>query len=307
MNEPTEISASTHPSAGEPAEGRTADLLRLFALGVLWGSSFLFIKVTIEDVPAITLVAGRLGLSTLLMLPLLAMRGQRLPRSPRTWVALAVLGLFNAALPYTFISWGEQFISSGLASLLMATTPIFTVLLAWLFRIDEALTPVKVAGVVVGFAGVGLLIVPELREGLQASVIGQLAIVLSCLSYAGAALFARRFLSDLPAIVMATGQLLTGFLFILPASLIVDRPFDLAPSLPALASWAGLSVLGTVLAYFLYFTLLKRTGATFTTMVTYIVPINGLLLGALVLHEPFSGIVLASLTLVITGAFLVRR
>jgi drug/metabolite transporter (DMT)-like permease len=286
--------------------GRYVDLLWLLTLGTLWGSSFLFIKVIVAEVPAFTLVAGRLAIATATMWIVLRLRGFSMPRDRRTWGAFALMGLFNGALPYSLISWGEQHTSSGMASLLMATTPLFTLVLGHLFTQDERITPLKAVGVAVGFAGIGLLMVPDLRRGVRAGLLGQLAITVSSLSYATATLLARRLLRGQPAMAVTTGQLTTGLLFTLPFSLFVDRPFDLSPSLPALASWVGLALLGTVAAYLIYFPLLNRTGATFSSMVTYIVPVNGLLLGALVLHEPLQATVLASLVLVAAGVALVR-
>ncbi len=284
------------------------NLLLLLVLGTLWGSSYLFIKIAVAEVPALTLVAGRLTLATLIMVVILRARGLSMPRARRTWGAFALLGFFNAALPYTLISWGEQYISSGLAALLTSTTPIFTVILAQFLSSDERITPARAAGVAIGFAGVGLLMLPEfLRQGVRASLWGQLAVIAATLCYAGMAIYARQSLRGTPALVLSTGQLVTSAVFAIPLSLLIDRPFDIAPSLPALGSWLGLTLLGTVLAYLIYFTLLERTSATFVTMVTYIIPVNGLFLGALVLHEPVQLTVAGSLGLILLGILLVRR
>ena len=282
------------------------NLLWLIVLGTLWGSSYLFIKVIVAEVPALTLVVGRLALAAILLWGILRARGLSMPRSRRAWGDYAVMGLLSAALPYSLISWGEQYISSGLASLLQATTPIFTVILAQFLTDDERITAPRLAGVILGFVGVVILMLPDLRQGLQASLLGQLAVVGSSLCYAGSAIYTRRRLRGQPPLVLSTGQFVTGTLFMLPASLLIDRPFDLSPSLPALASWLGLTVVGTVVAYIIYFTLIERTSATFVTMVTYIIPVNGLVLGALILSEPLSAAVLGSLALILLGASLVR-
>jgi len=281
-------------------------LLLLLALGTLWGTSYLFIKVTVAEVPALTLVAGRLALAAVIMWIILRTQGLSMPRERRMWGVYATMALVNAALPYALISWGEQYITSGLASLLQATTPIFTVLLAQFLTAEERITPAKILGVVIGFVGVGLLMLPDLRHGLQASLLGQLAIVGSSLCYAGSAIYARSQLKGQPPLFSATGQLTIGTAFMVPISLVVDRPFHLSPSPLALAAWGSLAILGTVLAYYLYFTLIERTSATFVTMVTYIVPINGLILGALVLNEQLNLTVLVSLALVLLGVLLVN-
>jgi drug/metabolite transporter (DMT)-like permease len=282
------------------------NLLLLLTLGAIWGSSYMFIKVIVAEVPTFTLVAGRLTLSVVILWGILRARGLSLSRTRRMWRTYAVLGVLGAAVPYSLISWGEQYISSGLASLLQATTPIFTVILAHFVTDDEPVTAAKIVGVIIGFVGVGVLMLPDLRQGLQANLLGQLAIVGSSLCYAGGALYSRSRLRGQPALVSATGQLTMGMVYMLPTSLLIDRPFGLSPSLPTLASWLVLSILGTVVAYVIYFTLIERSSATFTTMVTYIIPVNGLALGALVLNESLDATMLGSLALILLGVLLVR-
>ena len=282
------------------------NLLLLLLLGTIWGSSYLFIKIIVAEVPVLTLVAGRLTLAAITMWLILRIRGSSTPRRRGLWRAYAVLGFMGLAVPHCLISWGEQYISSGLASLLQATTPIFTVILAHFLTNDEPITRAKSIGVLIGFVGVGILMLPDLRQGLQANLLGQLAIVGSSLCYAGTAIYVRSRLRGQPPLVSASGQLTMGMAYMLPASLLIDRPFDLSPSLPVLASWVVLAILGTVVAYAVYYTIIERSSATFVTMVTYIIPINGLMLGALVLNEPLNVTVLGSLGLILLGVLLVR-
>ncbi len=282
------------------------NLLLLLILGIIWGASYLFIKVIVAEVPVLTLVAGRVTLATVIMWGILRARGLSLPRSRRMWGAYAMLGFLGAALPYSLISWGEQYIPSGLASLLQATTPIFTVILAHFLTDDEPVAMAKIIGVIIGFVGVGILMLPDPSTGVRADLLGQLAIVGSSLCYAGVAIYARSRLRGQPPLVSATGQLTMGMVYMLPASLLIDRPFGLSPSLPVLASWMVLTILGTVVAYVIYFTIIERTSATFVTMVTYIIPVNGLMLGALVLNEQLNATVLGSLVLILLGVLLVR-
>lgn len=287
-------------------------LLLLLILGTIWGASYLFIKVIVAEVPVLTLVAVRLTLAALAMWLILRTSGFSSPRSRRMWRAYALLGFLGMAVPYSLISWGEQYIPSGLASLLQATTPIFTVILAQFLTNDERVTMSKMIGVVIGFVGVGILMLPGpstgLRAGLglRANLVGQLAIVGSSLCYAGTAIYARTWLRGQPPLVSASGQLTMGMVYMLPASLLIDRPFDLSPSWPVLASWVVLTILGTVVAYVIYYTIIERSSATFVTMVTYIIPVNGLMLGALVLNEPLNMAVLGSLVLILLGVLLVR-
>ncbi len=278
----------------------------LLVLGALWGSSYLFIKVTVSEVPVLTLVTGRLVSSALILLLLLRATGRSLPRGRSLWAAYAVMGFFSGTLPWTLISWGEQFIPSSLAALLQATMPIFTVILAHFFAENERLTRTRAVGVLIGFLGVAILLFPDLRQGLQANILGQLAVVASSLSYAGASIFARMRLRGQPPLTSTMGQLTMGALFTLPLSLLVDRPFEISPSLPAIASWLGLSILGTVVAYAIYYTLITRTSATFVSTVTFIIPVNGFILGALILSEPLNATLLASSALILLGVFMTR-
>jgi drug/metabolite transporter (DMT)-like permease len=283
------------------------NLLLLLALGAIWGSSYLFIKVAVAEVPVLTLVGGRLLVSAAILWGLLPILGHSIPRKRSLWGAYAVMGFFSGTLPYTLISWGEQTISSGLAALLQATMPIFTVIMAHFFASDERMTLKGVLGVILGFVGVGILILPDLREGIQANVLGQLAVVVSSVSYAGAAVFARGHLRGQPPLVSTMGQMTMGALFTLPIALVVDRPSGLSPSLPAMASWLALTLLGTVVAYVIYYSLIERTSATLVSTVTYIIPVFGLILGALVLGEALNAILLGSLTLILLGVLLVRK
>ena len=283
------------------------NLALLLLLGAIWGTSFLFIKIVVTEVGPFTLVAGRLGLAAVLMWALLRLIKVPMPRSRHRWGAYAVTGLLNGALPFYLISWGEQYIPSGWAALLQSTTPIFTMLLAQVFTRDDRLTWRKATGIALGFCGVGLLMWPQVRGGVVSSIWGMLAIVGSSLCYAFASIFARRRLAGQHPLTSAAGQFTMGFAYILPLAFVMERPLQISPSNQALGSWLALAVLGTVFAYAIYYTLLDRTSATFTTTVTYIVPINGLILGALVLGEDLSSMVVISLGIVLCGVLLVQH
>lgn len=282
------------------------NLALLLLLGMVWGSSYLFIKVIVAEVPVMTLVTGRLALSAIILWLLLIATRRPVPRGWSLWRNYAVMGLLNGMLPYTLISWGEQYIPSSLAALLQATMPLFTVLLATLTASDEGMNAAKVLGVIIGFVGVGLLMFPELRQGWQVNLLGQLVIVASSLSYAGAGIFARSRLRGQPPLASTAGQLTMGALLTVPLSLLLDRPWSLSPSFPAAGSWLALTILGTVVAYVIYYTLIERTSATFVSTVTYVIPINGLILGSVVLGEAITLSVLASSALILLGVLLVR-
>jgi drug/metabolite transporter (DMT)-like permease len=281
--------------------------LLLVGLGVIWGSSYMFIRIAVAEVPPITLVAARLVLAALFLVAILRASGRPIPRDRGLWGAYAVMGFLSGALPYVLIAWGEQYIHSSLAALLQATMPIFTFILALFLANDERMSRTVVLGVVLGFAGVAVLMLPDLGRGLRANLLGQLAIIASSLSYAAATVFARNRLRGQPPLTSTMGQLTTGALFTVPLSLLIDRPFTLSPSLPAIASWLSLTILGTVVAYVIYYTLIERASATFVSTVTYVIPIVGIMLGALVLDEPVTVNLLVSAALIIAGVLLVRR
>jgi drug/metabolite transporter (DMT)-like permease len=290
---------------------RYVNLIWLLALGTLWGSSYLFIKIVVAEIPALVLVAGRLLVASIALWIIVRVLGLKMPRSGRVWRTYALLGFLGAAAPYTLITWGEQYIPSGLAALLQSTTPIFALLLAQVLPQDDRITLLKVVGVIVGFVGVGLLMWPDLSGGWgdlgsRSNLLGQLAIVGSSLCYALTAILARDRLRGQHPLCSATGQLSMGAVYALIGVLLTGSSFDLALSGKAWASWAGLTLFGTILAYGIYFTLIERGGATYATMVTYVIPINGLLLGALVLGESLSLTIWLSLLLILSGVLLVR-
>jgi drug/metabolite transporter (DMT)-like permease len=281
--------------------------LILITLGAIWGASYLFIKVGGAEIPPFTFVEGRTLIAALALLVAMRWRGETLPRTRREWLPLVAMGIFNGVIPYTAITWGELYISSGLAAILTATMPLFTILLAHWFTRDEKLTALKIAGILVGFVGVVVLFLDELTRGLRIEFWGQLAVVIAAASYAVATIIARKFLNGVSHLVASTGQLASAALWMLPLSLAFDRPLALRPSLAAIGSLAILALLGTAFAYLLYYWLIEHTGATRTSLVTYLIPITGVLWGALLLNEPLRLDALIGLALIIAGVGLVNR
>ncbi len=281
--------------------------LILITLGAIWGASYLFIKVGGAEIPPFTFVEGRTLIAALALLVAMRWRGETLPRTRREWLPLVAMGIFNGVIPYTAITWGELYISSGLAAILTATMPLFTILLAHWFTRDEKLTALKIAGILVGFVGVVVLFLDELTRGLRIEFWGQLAVVIAAASYALATIIARKFLNGVSHLVASTGQLASAALWMLPLSLAFDRPLALRPSLTAIGSLAILALLGTAFAYILYYWLIEHTGATRTSLVTYLIPITGVLWGALLLNEPLRLDALIGLALIIAGVGLVHR
>ena len=261
----------------------------LLALSVLWGGSFFFFKILAAEYPAFTVVLGRVGLAAVALNLWLWARGEAMPREPRLWAAFLVMGLLNNVAPYALIVFGETRISSGLASILNATTPIFTVLVAHACTRSEKLTLPKVLGVLFGLAGVAALLGPQALSGLGGDLAGQGACLLAALSYAFAGVYGRRFRGIAP-VKVATGQITASALVLLPLTALADHPWTLAPpSAQAGLAFAGISLFCTALAYIVYFRLLAAAGPTNLLLVTFLLPVSATALGALFLGESLSG------------------
>jgi drug/metabolite transporter (DMT)-like permease len=261
----------------------------LLALSMLWGSSFFFYRVLVATLPPLTVVLGRVGLAAILMnLWLIARRTPMTRRLP--WGAFIVLGTLNNVIPFTLFAWGETRISSGLASILNATTPVFAVLIAALVTREEKLTWARAAGITLALCGVVVLIGPDALSGLGSQNLpGEAACLLASFTYAVGGLYGRRFRS-LPSLHVATGQITGAALVLLPLAAFFDHFWALpAPDAQTWGALAGISVIGTVLAYILYFRILATAGATNVLLVTFLLPISALLPGALFLGEKITG------------------
>ena len=272
----------------------------LILLSILWGGSFFFAKVALAELGPFTVVFFRVGLAALALNVVASVVGQSLWRANTPWRELVVMGALNNALPFSLIFWGQTTITSGLASILNATTPLFTVLVAHALTPDERMTVRKLFGVLAGLAGVAILIGPDLGGGIW----GQIACLAAALSYAFAGVYGRRFQAmGVAPMQAAAGQVTASTTLILPIMLIVDRPWELAapPSVVVWAALAGLALLSTALAYVLYFRILAAAGATNLLLVTFLIPVTAILLGAAVLGERLEGRHFAGMTLIGVG------
>lgn len=273
----------------------------LVALSLLWGGSFLFGKVAVAAVPPFTVVFVRVALAALALLVALRLAGHALPTDRASVGGFLVLGVLNNAIPFSLIFYGQTQIGAGLASILNAATPIFTVVVAHALTADEKATPAKLAGVALGFVGVAVLIGPSLLGAFGAHVWAELACLGAALVYAFASVYGRRF-GGRPPLVTATGQLLASSAIMLPVMLVLDRPWTLpAPGIVVVAALAGLALLSTALAYVLYFTILKRAGATNAQLVTFLIPVSAVLMGAALLGERLEVNALAGFALIALG------
>ena len=296
-------SADRHKSGMIRTTMNGRDWLILLALALIWGGAFFFIGIAVRHVPPLTYVWLRLTIAAIGMWTYLRLTRQTAGLPPNVWGSILLLALLNNALPFVLIGWGEIHIASGLAAILNATTPIWGVLVAHFLTHDERMNPRKVAGVLLGFGGVVVMMGPSLLSSLGTGAIAQLACVLASLVYALAAVWARRFKKQgLSPIGVTTGQLTAGALVMLPMSLIFDRPWThAAPPLGAWAAIAALALLCTAFAYVLYFRLIETSGATNAMLVTLLVPPVAIILGALFLGETLAPEDFAGLGLIALG------
>ena len=275
----------------------------LLALSAIWGGSFFFNAVAVRELPVFSVVVARVALAALILLAILRLAGERLPAGRRVWAAFFGMGLLNNAIPFSLIVWGQQHIASGLASILNASTPLFTVVLAHVLTDDEKMTGGRLVGVLVGFAGVAVMIGLDAVRALGADVAAQLACVAAGVSYALGGIFGRRFRTlGVTPMAAATGQVVASSLLLAPLALWIDRPWTLPPpSLAAIAALVGVATISTALAYVLYFRILATAGATNLMLVTLLIPVSAILLGVLFLGESLQPKQLAGMALIGLG------
>ena len=259
----------------------------LVALATVWGGSFFFNGVAVRELPVFTVVVSRVALAALILLMILRFQGERMPRDRRVWLAFFGMGLLNNVIPFSLIVGGQQHIASAVASILNASTPLFAVVFAHFLTGDEKMTGGKLAGVVIGFVGVAVMIGFDALQSLGTNVVAQLMCLAGAVSYAFAGIFGRRFRTmRVTPMTTATGQVVASSLLLLPLMLAIDRPWALAaPSMAALGALVGVAALSTALAYVLYFRILSTAGATNLLLVTFLIPVSAIVLGVLFLDE----------------------
>jgi len=272
----------------------------LLLLATLWGASYTFIKLGVATIPPITLIAARTSIAGVLLLVIMRWRGSRMPRDAATWRRFLFQACLNSVIPFTLIAWAERSLDAGLATILNSTSPIFTFLLTLAITRHEALTARKLFGVVVGMAGICLIVGVQALGGLGEQLAAQIATVVATICYAGAAIFSRGF-KGLDPVAPAAGSLLCGAAILIPVSLVVDRPWTLAPSMSSMLALLGLTVFSTAFAFVIYFRLIQTLGSVGTTAQAYLrVPI-GVALGVLFLGESLSPTAWIGLGCVVTG------
>lgn len=278
-----------------------SDWLLLLILSTFFGGAFFFVVIAVDEIPPLTLALCRCGIAAAVLLAYVWAKGQSLPSDFAVWRGLVILALLNTVLPFTLIFWGQQHIPSGLAAILNATAPLFSILLAHFATADEKLTTRRALGVAVGFVGVVIVIGIDALWAVGLNVLAQLAVVAAAFCYAATGVYGRRF-QRFPSAVIAASVLLLGGLMLIPIAGLVDRPWQLpAPSLAAVASTIGLAVVSTAFAFLIFFRLLARTGATNLQLVAFLIPVSAILLGVGFLGEVLEWRHFAGMALIATG------
>lgn len=272
-------------------------------LSILWGGAFFLIEVGLRSYPPITLVFMRLVLAVPPMWIAMRLMGQRLPSEARVWGLLAVVGALNCALPFILFFWGQQYLDSGYASILNATTPLWGVITAHFLTSDEKATPARILGVLIGMAGIVVMVGPEAMKGLSNNLLAQLACIISTIFYSFAAIYGRRLSqTELTPMAVATGQTMMAALMMVPVVVLVDQPWTMAaPRLDSTLAGLTLALFSTALAYTLYFRLIDRSGASNAQLVAFLMPILAVILGIAFLGESLSGGQIAGAGLIAIG------
>jgi drug/metabolite transporter (DMT)-like permease len=303
LSPPKEIGMAVANSRMQAGGG--ADLALLGLLALFWGSSYLFVKVAVETIPPLTLIAIRVGVAALLLGAVAAWQGAMLPKDGATWRALLAQSLINSILPWTLLAWGQQYVDSGLAGVLNSTSPIFAFFITLLWTKHEDASGVRLIGALLGLAGVVLIVGVGALSGLGQQVAAQLAAIAGAMLYALAAIYGKRFHAMHPA-ATATGTMIWATVLLAPLSFAVDRPWTLDPSARSLAAALALAVFSTAGALLIYFRLVRTLGSLGVTSQSYLRSGVSVLLGMLVLGESFTWTVGLGLAAVIVAVVLIN-
>jgi drug/metabolite transporter (DMT)-like permease len=283
------------------------DWILLLVLGVMWGTSYAFIKLGVETLPTFTLIASRLLIGFTLLATVVAIARERLPRSPRVYLHLLVMATINIVVPFTLITWAEQSVASAIAAILNGAVPLLVIVLAALVFPDEPITLGRLVGIVVGYVGVVVLVAPGLAGALSGSeVTGEVALLGSTVSYAVGAVYARRNIKGLRPMIPALFQVGFAFLIVTALALVFEKPLAVAWNTNALIAVLWLGLLGSGAAYLIMFRLLGRIGATATSQLAYLLPVVGIVTGALMFGEQVDARVVGGTGLILGGVTLVN-
>ena len=298
---------SPPPTAAAAPRTAQIDYVLFAILGFFWGSSYLFIKIGVEDgLTPFTLIMLRLLIGFALLAVVVAAARESLPPMGRIYGHLFVMGAINIAIPFSLITWAEQTVDSSVAAILNAAVPLFVMLIAAVFLRDERLTPNRIVGLAVGFVGVAILVGFNPADLANGDMAGEIALIGSTISYAIGAVYSRRNIHGLRPMIPALFQVFFGLVITTVLAFVFENPLATTFTTESLFAVIWLGLLGSGLAYLVFFRLLGRWGATRTSMVAYLLPLYGIVLGAIVLNEPVDGRLVLGTALIIGGVALVN-
>ncbi|EJN04133.1 DMT family transporter [Phyllobacterium sp. YR531] len=277
---------------------------QLLLLGAIWGGSFFFARIAVQVVPPLTLVLFRVFIAALALHVYLAGRGIKFWDYRQHAIGFAGLGLLNNVIPFSLLFIGQTALGAGLASIFNATTPIWTVILATILTADEKVTPAKLGGIILGIAGIVVMIGPGILTGLGGPLWAEIAVIVATLSYAFASILAKRF-KGIPPTVTATGQLTASTIVMIPVVLLYDGLPNLSIAPTIWSAIFGLAILSTAFAYILFFSIVKASGATNASLVTLIVPVSAVLLGTIFLGETLAAQDIMGMALIALGLLII--
>ena len=294
------MSKKNLPEQHSPKHMSTQDWLLLVVLSITWGISFFFIKIALRDLQPFTIVFGRVFSAALVLNLILRLRGERLPRGWNQWRPFLVIAILNNVFPFTLIVWSETQISSGLTSILNASAPLWGVVIAHFYN-HEKLTGGKTLGILLGFGGVIVMIGYESLAGIGMNTLAQVAMLGATFCYAFAGAYTQRIKEYSPTVI-AAGQVTISSVIMFLLMILIDRPWlSPMPSLASLGAVLELGLVGTAVAYLLYFRILRRAGASNVLLVTFLIPVTALFVGIFFLGEHLSGIHFVGMGLIASG------
>jgi drug/metabolite transporter (DMT)-like permease len=282
------------------------DWITLVVLALMWGTSYAFIKLGVQTLPTFTLIATRLFIGLAFLATVVLVAREPLPRNPRIYVHLVVMAIVNIVIPFALITTAERSVDSAIAAIINGAVPLIVILLAALFLHDEPITLGRLIGLLVGYAGVIVIVSPGLASSTGSEISGELALVGSTISYGIGAVYARRTMRGLRPMIPAVFQVAFAFAIVAVIALAFERPFSVSWNGDALLAVAWLGVFGSGAAYLLNFRLLARIGATRTSILAYFLPVIGIISGAIMFDEHIDPLVLVGTALVLAGIALVN-
>jgi drug/metabolite transporter (DMT)-like permease len=289
MSQLSMAAAASPPATVAPFVMTARDWAILVFCALCWGSAYTFNRIMVGEIPTLTISLGRMVTASLFLGTLAMIQGVKLPRDLKSWRPFFLFTLFSNVVPFLFVLRGQRETASGLAAVIGATTPVFVILLAHVFTSDERLSVRKIIGVATGIAGVAVVVGPQALSGWSSGLVAKLSLVFAAFLYAVGAIYARRIVG-IPALAMATMQMMCGTLVVLPFVLAIDQPWSQPwPPRHALMAMVASGILASSLSAIAYFHLLKRAGPTYAMLVTLLVPVAPVGLGALLFGERLLG------------------